>query len=138
MSYPTDQFTALARANGEFALKLAEIVRSSGEDYVEIGRKAAATLSEQVRELKPGSIPLKPEAAASFFGDLERSREEALAKAKTAFEEWQAVARELVPGTAQQQELAEAVQGWFRPLFKAAAREPGSDVRPPATPAEKP
>src|SRR3546814_18538612 len=57
MSYPLDQITALAKANGELVLKFAEIARSGGEEYAQIGSKAATLFVDQFKELKPGTVP---------------------------------------------------------------------------------
>src|SRR3546814_13424009 len=77
MSYPLDQITALAKANGELVLKFAEIARSGGEEYAQIGSKAATLFVDQFKELKPGTVPsFKSEAVTSLFGEVEKRSEE--------------------------------------------------------------
>jgi hypothetical protein len=50
MIYPVD----LLKANGQRALKLAEIVRTSGEEYLQLSGKIASGFLGQVQEIKPG------------------------------------------------------------------------------------
>ncbi|MCF8710106.1 hypothetical protein [Rhizorhapis sp. SPR117] len=125
MSYPLDQITALAKANGELVLKFAEIARTGGEDYAQIGSKAATLFADQLKELKPGTVPsFKSEAVTSLFGEVEKSREASVGKIKAAVDEWQDSWKDLLSQATNQQELTDTIQTWFQPLLKTPAAEP--------------
>lgn len=125
MSYPVDQFTALAKANGQFLLKLTEIARVSGENYAQLGGKAVATYFDQLKELKPGSVPsFASEGVTGLFSDVEKSREASLGEIKSAFDEWQGCCKEVLSQAANPQELTGAVQAWFQPLLTISASGP--------------
>lgn len=136
MSYPIDQILALAKANGQFAIRLTEIARETGEDYAQLGTRATASFFEQFKELKPGTFPaFTSEGASNLVGDIEKSREEWLAKAKAAFDEWQGSYKDLLSKGAGQQELTQTVKAWFQPLLKVITPEPEpakATVRAPA------
>ncbi|MBO9378748.1 hypothetical protein GG804_18420 [Sphingomonas histidinilytica] len=139
MSYPLDQITALARANGELALKFAEIARAGGEECAQIGSKAAALFVDQLKELKPGTVPsLKSEAVTSMFNEAEKSREMAATKFKAAIDEWQGSWKDLLSQATNQQQLTDTLQAWFRPLAKTAATEPAKPSEPARSPAKVP
>jgi hypothetical protein len=139
MSYPVEQILALTRVIGQFALKLAEIARTAGQDYAQTGAKATAAFVEQFKELKPGTVPaFNGEGISGLFGDLEKSREESLAKAKAAFDEWQGSYKDLLSQGTGQKELTDAVQSWFQPLLKTFAAEPEKAKAPARAPAKTP
>ncbi|WP_404477680.1 hypothetical protein [Novosphingobium sp. BL-52-GroH] len=122
MSYPVDQYTALAKANGQFLLKLTEIARVSGENYAQLGGKAVATYLDQLKELKPGSVPsLASGGVTGLFSEVEKSREASLGKIKAAFDEWQGCCQGVLSQVASPQELTGAVQAWFQPLLTMSA-----------------
>lgn len=53
------------------ALKFAEIARSGGEDYAQIGSKAATLFVDQFKELKPGTVPsFRSDAVTSLLGEV--------------------------------------------------------------------
>ncbi len=133
MSYPLDQITALAKANGALVLKFAEIARTGAADYAQIGSKAAALLVDQLKELKPGTVPgFKSDAATSLFSEVEKSREATANKIKAAVDEWQGCCKDVLSQATNQQELTETVQTWFQPLLQTPASEPEKVKAAPA------
>lgn len=138
MSYPLDQITALAKANGELVLKFAEIARSGGEEYAQIGSKAATLFVDQLKELKPGTVPsFRSDAVTSLFAEAEKSREASVGKLKAAIDEWQGSWKDLFSQATSQQELTGTIQAWFQPLLKKSAAEP-EKAKVPAAPVRVP
>ncbi len=116
MTYPVDQIVNLLKANGQLALKLAEIARTSGEEYLQIGSKAANGFAGQIQDIKPGQFPgFKSEAGTAILSDLEKSREETLLKVKTAVEDWQSTWKDVVSDTSAPKELTDKFQGLLQP-----------------------
>lgn len=76
MIYPVDRIVDLLKANGQRALKLAEIARTSGEEYLQLSCKIASGFLGQVQEIKPGQSPgFKSKAGASILSEIEKIRE---------------------------------------------------------------
>lgn len=139
MSYPLDQITALAKTNGELVLKFVEIARSGGEEYAQIGSKAATLFVDQLKELKPGTVPsFKSEAVTSLFGEVEKSREASVSKIKAAVDEWQGSWKDLLSQTTNQQELSNAFRTWFQPLTKQVSAAEPEKAKAPAAPVPAP
>jgi hypothetical protein len=67
---------------------------------------------------------------SGLFGDLEKSREESLARAKSAFDEWQGSCAGLLTQETGQKEFADAIQFWFQPLLKTVSSEPEKPKAP--------
>lgn len=136
MSYPLDQFTALAKANGDLVLRFADIARASGEECAQIGRKAATLFVDQLKELKPGKVPsVTSDAVTSLFSEAEKSREAAASKVKAAIDEWQGSWKDLLSQSTSQQQLTDTMQVWFRPLagtWAPGAAKPGEASPAPA------
>lgn len=145
MTYPFDQFSALGKAHGQFVSALAQIARENGEHYAQISGKAAASLFEQLKDLKPGAVPkFDSEPVTSLFGEIEKSREVSLEKIKSAYDDWQGACQgvfsEAVTG---QQQLTGQAQAWLQPLInpgvadaEKAAAKPAGAARPSAKSAE--
>lgn len=134
MTYPIDQIVALTKANGQLALKLADIARTAGEDYAQIGGKAVAAFADQCKALKPMTAPaFGGEAVSGLFGEMEKSREASLARTKAAFDEWQDRCRHVFADADAPRELANGVQRWFQPFLMA---ETASAKAPPRAPAK--
>ncbi|EQB16744.1 MULTISPECIES: hypothetical protein [Sphingobium] len=127
MTYPFDQFSALGKAHGQFVAALAQIARESGEHYAQISGKAAASLFEQFKDLKPGAVPnFDSEPLTSLFGEVEKSREASLEKIKSAYDDWQGACQDVFSETARgQQDLVEQAQAWLQPLINPGAITPG-------------
>lgn len=126
MTYPIDQIIALARANGELALKLAEIARSAGEQYLQIGSKATAAVADQVKDVKPGAVPtFNSEEARNLFAEIEKNRQAALTEARSALTEWQGSYTALFTDASNQQELFNSARALFEPFFSLAGRTTG-------------
>jgi hypothetical protein len=139
MSTPLDQITALAKANGELVLKFAAIAQSGGEEYARIGSKAAALFIDQLKELKPGTVPsFRSEAATSLFSEVEKSREASVGKLKVAIDEWQGSWKDLLSQATNPQELTDTVRAWFQPLARQASVTEPEKAKVPAGPAPAP
>jgi len=138
MSYPLDQITTLAKANGELFLRFAEIARSGGEEYAQIGSKAATLFVDQLKELKPGTVPsFRSDAVTSLLGEVEKSREASVSNIKAAVDDWQGSWKDLLSQVAGQQELTNTFQTWFQPLTRqVSVAEP--EAKAPAAPAPAP
>lgn len=134
MTYPVDQIVSLVKANGQLALNLANIARASGEECLQISGKVASDFAGEFKDFKPGQYPvLKGEAGTALFSNLEKNREETLAKVQAAFEEWQSTWKDVVSDTTGSEELAGKFQDLLQPwsgMFSKAAET--------ATPPEKP
>lgn len=65
MSYPFDQFAAVAGANRQLALKCAEIMREAGQRQAAIASRTFELLSAQSAE-KAGAVPLPNCASAQY------------------------------------------------------------------------
>jgi len=138
MSYPLDQITALAKANGELLLKFAEIVRTGSEDYVQIGSKAATVFVDQLKELKPGTVPsFRSDAATRLLSDIEKSREASVGKIKAAVDEWQGCCKDALSQAAGPQDLTDTIKAWFQPLLNTPPAEP-EKAKVPAAPVRTP
>ncbi|AHE53559.1 MULTISPECIES: hypothetical protein [Sphingomonadaceae] len=132
MTYPLDQITALARANGELVLKFAEIARTGGEDYAQIGSKATTLFVDQLKELKPGTVPaFRSDGFTSLLGEMEKSREASMSKIKAAVEAWQGSWKDLLSQATGPQELTDSFRTWFQPSAPVAKPEK-ANVPPPA------
>lgn len=133
MTYPFDQITTLAKANGQLALALAHIARDSTENYAQIGGKAATAIFDQIKALKPGTAPnFSSEPLSGLLGEFEKDREASLAKVRAAFEEWQGVCREALSQAATgQQELIDNARTWFSQQAATAPAEPGKVAKEP-------
>lgn len=133
MSYPLDQITALAKANGELVLKFAEIARSGGEQYARIGSKAATLFVDRLKALKPGTVPsFRSDAVTSLFGEVEKSREASVGKLKAAIDEWQGSWKDLLSQATSKQELTGTIQAWFQPLAKQVSVAEPEKAKVPA------
>jgi hypothetical protein len=136
MSYPLDQITALAKANGELVLKFADIARTGAEDYAQIGSKAATLFVDQLKELKPGTAPsFRSEAVTSLLSEAEKSREVSVGKLKTAIDEWQSSWKDLLSQATNQQQLTDTIHTWFQPLAKQVSVAEPEKAKVPAAPA---
>lgn len=90
MTYPIDQLAGLAKANGQFLMKLADIMRSNGESCARLGTKTATEITDHFKTMTPGKAPeAKTEMAKEIVGEMEAMRDATLEKTKAAFEEWQ-------------------------------------------------
>lgn len=133
MTFPIDQFLGLTKANGQFALKLAEIARAGGEDYLRIGGKAASSLVDQARSATPGAAPTANGAGGvTALSEIEQSREAAVAKTKAAFDDWRGACKD-VWLTAEDSKGAidmfqSLAQPWLK-AFNASRAEPETPAR---------
>lgn len=122
MTYPVDEMTSLAKANGQLFTALTDIGRSGAQDYFELNRKLVDAYAERLKGAKPGAVAaFDPAIFTDFLGQVEKQRAEALAKTKAALEEWQSAARALVPDDAQRQKLTDTVQSWIQPVLNPLA-----------------
>ena len=97
MTYPVDQLVALAKANGHLALRLADIMRTTGEEFLSTSNKARSSALDHLKDSKLGAFPvLNGDSTSSAWREMEKSREEALAQTRAAFSEWQDKYRELL------------------------------------------
>lgn len=122
MTYPFDQIGSVGKANGQFAAALAQVARESAEAYVHIGGKTAALAVDRIKDLKPGSIPaFNAEQITSLFGELEKHREAAANRIRTAFEDWQGHWKEAFSEAAgAQQTLVNDLAALFQPPIGVA------------------
>lgn len=119
MTFPIDQFMSLARANGQLALKLAEIARTAGEDYLRLGSKTMSGLVDQTGTAASGMVsPANSEAGATILAELEQSREAAVAKSKAAFEDWQAACKDVWASAADTKGATEIFERFTQPWLK--------------------
>jgi hypothetical protein len=135
MTFPVDQFVKLTQANGQFALKLAEIARAGGEDYLRIGRKAVSGLVDQASSTTPGTIPLANGAGGgAVLSEIEQSREAAVTKTKTAFDDWQGAWKDVWSTAGDSKGAIDAFQSLTQPWLKvfdpSKARTPEAPAKP--------
>jgi hypothetical protein len=91
MAYPLDQLMALAKANLDLSLRLAEIARRSGLDSLQAAAKAASAFGETNwldTDVAKKTSALS-EKGSNLFGEAGQIREQMVADTKTAFEQWQ-------------------------------------------------
>jgi len=140
MTFPVDRIVDLLQANAQLVLKLAEIARTSGEEYLQISGKAASGFLGQVQEIKPGQFPgFKSEAGASIMSELEKSRGDTLSRVKTAVEDWQSNWKDVISDTSTVKELTDKFQSLFQPwsgLFSTAT--PTATPLTPPNPVQNP
>lgn len=137
MSYPVDQIVALAKANGQFVLKLAEIARMGGEEYMRIGSKVAAGLVDDLKDIRPGTVPaFQSGNVTGLIGEIDKSRDEAVARMKSAFVEWEGACKDALSQVTDQQKLMDAAQVWFQPLLKMPSTGPDKAKAPTRTAAK--
>lgn len=145
MTYPLDQIILLAKANGQLMLKLADISRTSSQQYAQIGTKAASQVADRLKALQPGQVPaFATEGAEHILGDIQKVREETLGKVQGVFEEWQGSWSQLLSSDGPR-ELADSMQGFFKPFLTAgvatapasqASARPAAAARAPAAKAD--
>ncbi|WP_454887464.1 hypothetical protein [Sphingomonas oryzagri] len=90
MAYPFDQLSALAKANLDLSLRLADIARKGGEENARAATAAVTALGEAAR---PATSPENKAAAlsekgADLFRKAEKTREDMVAETRAAFETW--------------------------------------------------
>ncbi|MDE1918604.1 MAG: hypothetical protein KGJ57_13810 [Sphingomonadales bacterium] len=131
MAVTFETFVDLAKANGEFATKVAQIARSGGEDYVRIVKQMTLGLVDQVKAIEPGSLPkIQTEGSVEALAEINKGREEAVAKTKAAFEELQDAWKGVLGQTANPQAGFEVFQGLLKPWFSVgAASTPAQPVK---------
>ncbi len=131
MTYPFDQISTLAKANGQLALALAQIARDSTETYAQIGGKAATAVFDQIKALKPGTAPaFSSEPLTGLLGAFEKDREASLAKVRAAFDEWQGVYREAVSqAAAGQQEFVDSARALFAQQTTTSTAQPDKTAK---------
>ncbi|CAN5206691.1 hypothetical protein BH10PSE13_BH10PSE13_00510 [soil metagenome] len=134
MTFPVDQFVKLTQANGQFALKLAEIARAGGEDYLRIGSKAVSGLAEQARAATPGATPRADGAGGvNLLSEIEQSREATVAKTKAAFDDWQGAWKDVWSTAADSKGAIDVFQNLTQSYLKAFTV---SSTETPTKPAE--
>lgn len=90
MTYPFDQLSALAKANFDLSLSLANIARQGSQGSLRAVATLATTFGEAMR---PETSPEKKAAAlsernAGLFRDAEKIRQQLVADTQAAFETW--------------------------------------------------
>lgn len=137
MTFPVDQFVKLTRANGQFALKLAEIARTGGEDYLRIGSKAVSGLVDQARSAAPGTTPMANGAGGvTVLSEIEQSREDAVAKTKAAFDDWQGAWKDVWSAGGDPKGAIDAFQTLTQPWLKVFTAPKKATPEAPAKPAK--
>ncbi|WP_278393002.1 hypothetical protein [Sphingobium yanoikuyae] len=142
MSYPFDQFAAIAGANRQLFMKLLDIARTANERQAQIGSKVAAGFAEQIKEPKAAvTAPLSQ--VGDTFKQLEQSRQTVLAEAKSAFEEWRTETGKLISPETGQEQMALALQNWsklvlapFELLSKVSVTQASASGTPETKPAQ--
>lgn len=91
MSYPIDQLTALAKANLNLSVRLAEIARRSGQDSFQAATEATNAFGETARsETDPAKrVEALSEKGSGLFGQAGKIREQMFIDTRQAFQEWQ-------------------------------------------------
>lgn len=139
MASHLDYFLSVAKANSELALRLGEAARASFADLAQTGSDAAAALSDQAKDLQPGSVAAIPtEAFASVLSVIEKNREASLARFKDAIEEWQEAYKQAVTQLTDTTDAETAVQSWLAPFLKGSAPAGPEQPKTAAAPATEP
>jgi len=137
MTFPVDQFVKLTRANGQFALKLAEIARSGGEDYLRIGSKAVSGLVDQTSSAAPGTTPMANGAGGvTILSEIEQSRKAAVAKTKAAFDDWQGAWKDVWSAGGDPKGAIDVFQSLTQPWLKVFNPSKAETPEAPARPAK--
>jgi hypothetical protein len=91
MAYPFDQLSALAKANFDLSLELAEIARRGNQDSLRAATEAAAALGASAgSETDPGRrFAALSEKGSSLSREATKIREQMFAETRAAFEKWQ-------------------------------------------------
>lgn len=138
MTFPVDQFVSLAKANGEFALKLAEIARESGEEYVRISGQAGSELTEKVKTFKPGTLPKADgEGLKTFLAQIEKSHATAVEKAQAAMAEWQGTLQDAFTAASDRNGGLAAFETLMQPWLKVVTDTPAPAAETAAKPSAK-
>lgn len=122
MSYPVDQFAALARANFTLMLKLAEVARSAGQESLQIGNRAAGSFAAEARSSvakatgNSDGVSGEQSTGAAIFSDMEQVRDHMLTGTRSAFEEWQQTWKDVASSSAGQGG-GDAFAAQFKPWF---------------------
>ena len=139
MTFPVDQFVSLAKANGQLALKLAEIARESGEEYVKISGKAGAQLADKVQTFKPGALPkADSKGVHTLLAQIEKSRAAAMEKAQAALAEWQGTLQEAFETASDRNEGMEAFETLMQPWLNIVINAPAQAAKTTAKSHTKP
>ena len=136
MSYPFDQFAAVAGANRQLALKCAEIMREAGQRQAAIASRTFELLSAQSAE-KAGAVPLPNIAGFSEkWQEISRNGQACAQDMKGALDDWRAgVGDSLSPGQAQEQ-AAHVLQLWTSFFTPSQAGDAAAAKAPVTAPAK--
>ena len=118
MTFPLDQFVAIAGANRQLALKFLDIARTTGARQAAIGAQALGAF------LEPGKF-------AEVAQEVEQNRLALIAETNAAFEEWQESAGDLFSPeseTAQLSVVFEPLRAFFLSPLQAVANAAGVPV----------
>ena len=125
MTYPFDPFVALTRANGQLALRLAEITRAAGHDWIaaatEAGQSTFGQATAPQGEAAAGKTASAHAHLTAVTDALRGKAEHHAAATRDALAEWQAAWRE-----------AFAPDAWLSMLEKTvtAPPAPGAPAKP--------
>jgi hypothetical protein len=91
MAYPFDQLSALAKANFDLSLELAEIARRGNQDGLRAATEVATALGESARsETDPAKrFAALSEKGSSLSREAGKIRARIFADTRAAFEKWQ-------------------------------------------------
>ncbi|WP_084581308.1 hypothetical protein [Sphingomonas azotifigens] len=123
MSYPIDPFVALARAHGQLALRLAEITRAAGHDWIaattEAGQSAFGQATTPQGDAAAGKTASAHAHLTAVTDTLRAKAEQHAAETREALAEWQAAWRE-----------AFAPDAWLSMLERAVTIPPAAPAAP--------
>lgn len=128
MSFPFDQWTALAQANRTLAIRWTEILREAGERQVEIAARSLGSLTAGTPE---GQAPALPDLSG-IFKEVEDNRQHALAQTQAAIEQWRADSTDIVSADAARDQMANLLQTWASPFAAPWTAATGSKAKAPA------
>lgn len=121
MTYPVDQIAQIVKANGDLALGLADISRSSGEAWIEAGRKAAAAFTDRLRTATSEPKAFVVPDGSDFANELKTINEQTLEKTQTALKAWQKVWGDAWKVVADQKTFTGIIPELVKPWIASAA-----------------
>ncbi len=131
MTYPVDQLTALAKANLNLALKLADVARAGGQESLQLGSKAVGGFAEEARSAMTvangtaqGGDKSAADKNAALLSEFEKVREQMIAQTKAAFGEWQQAWSDAF--TASGAKTGDTFAGLFKPWFAIPTGTPAA------------
>lgn len=125
MTYPVDQIAHIVKANGDLALGLADISRSSGEAWFEASRKAATAFTDRLRAATSEPKSFVVPDNSDFVNELKTINEQTLEKTQAAIKAWQKVWSDAWKVAADQKTFAGIVPEFAKPWTTPAQPSSG-------------